>query len=38
MKLTYRALDLSSIIIKLNLCDIAFLCNVSPLKAFIVQY
>ena len=28
----------SSIIIKLDLCDIAFLCNASPPKALIVQY
>ena len=29
---------LSSIIIKLDLCDIAFLCQASPPKALIVQY
>ena len=28
----------SSIIIKLDLCDIAFLCQASPPKALIVQY
>ena len=27
-----------SIIIKLDVCDIAFLCNASPQKALIVQY
>ena len=27
-----------SIIIKLDLCDIAFLCQASPPKALIVQY
>ena len=29
---------LLSIIIKLDLCDIAFLCQASPPKALIVQY
>ena len=31
-------MDLDIYIIKLDLCDIAFLCQASPPKALIVQY